>query len=72
MKRCSAFGIGGGPQAAVVRFNDGAANAKSHAGAVSLRGKERIENLVRLLCGQPYAGVANGQQKLLVLTLVVI
>ena len=54
------------PQAAPVRFHDGSANAKSHAGPVSLRGKERIENLFRLLCRQPYARIADGQQELLV------
>src|ERR1700674_3905654 len=42
-----------------MRFNDRAADPKSHPGAVSLGGKEGIENLVRLLRGQPHTGIAN-------------
>jgi hypothetical protein len=34
-------------------FNDGAADPKTHAGAMKLRGKERIEDLVRLCEGSP-------------------
>jgi len=36
-----------------MRFDDGAADAKSHAGAVGLGSKEGIEDLVRLLRGSP-------------------
>ena len=32
-----------------MRFNDRAADAKSHAGAVGLGGNKRVEDLVRLL-----------------------
>src|SRR2546422_11715019 len=49
-----------------MRFKNGAADAKPHAGAVRLGGKEGIEDLVRLLRGKPYAGVADRDQKLLV------
>src|SRR5712691_1320597 len=49
-----------------MRFNDGAADGQSHAGPMKLRGKERIEDLVRLLRGKPYAGIADGHHKSLV------
>src|SRR5467141_3219616 len=50
-----------------MRCNDGTADGQSQTGSVNLRGKKRIEDLVRLLRGQPYAGVADGDHKLLVL-----
>src|SRR6266478_1851945 len=40
----------------------GAADAKPHAGAVRFRCKKRVEDLVRLLRGKPYAGIADGHQ----------
>jgi len=49
-----------------MRFDDGAAGAKSHAGAVRLGSKEGIEDLVCLLPGKPYAGIADRDQKSLV------
>src|SRR5438046_9484374 len=49
-----------------MRFHDGAANAKSHTGAVGFGSKESIEDLVRLLRGKPYTGVTDRDQKLLV------
>jgi len=49
-----------------MRCNDGTTDGQSHTGPVSLRGKKRIEDLVRLLRGQPYAGIADGDHKLLV------
>jgi len=49
-----------------MRFNDGAADAKSHAGAVGLGSKEGIEDLVSLLRGKPHAGIADRDRKLLV------
>src|ERR1700722_8542470 len=52
-----------------MRLNDGAADAKSHAGAVRLRSKERIEYLIDLLGGQPYASIADGHHKFLVFSL---
>src|ERR1700682_48925 len=67
MKTCPAGRVVGSPQAAAMRFNDGAADPKSHAGAVSLSGKEGIEDLVRLLRGQPNAGVADRHHYLLAL-----
>jgi len=36
-----------------MRFRDGAADAKSHASSMKLRGKERVEDPVRLLPGSP-------------------
>src|SRR5580704_11479300 len=54
------------PQAAPVRFHDGSANPKAHTRAVSLRGKERIEDLVYLLRRKPGASIADGQQELVV------
>src|SRR6202521_1927954 len=65
MKTCPARRVVPSPQAAAIRFNDGAADPKSHTGAVSLGGKEGIEDLVRLLRGQPYAGIADRHQDLL-------
>src|ERR1700675_1987275 len=50
-----------------MRFYDGAADAKSHAGAVSLSGKEGIEDLVRLLRGEAHAGIADRHHELLAL-----
>src|ERR1035438_1386184 len=49
LQSCAARRIVGSPQAAAVRFNNGAADPQSHARAVSLGGKERIKDLVRLL-----------------------
>src|SRR5713226_1720380 len=51
MKTCSARSVVGSPQAATMRLHDRAADAKSHAGTLKLRGKERIEDLVRLFRG---------------------
>src|SRR6266849_3223497 len=65
VKPCAPWRVATSPQAAPVRFHDGSANAKSHAGPVSLRGKERIKDLVRLLRRKPGASIADGQQELL-------
>src|ERR1700694_286806 len=46
----------GSPQPPAVRFNDGAANPKSHTGAVNFRGEECVKDLVRLPRRQPHAG----------------
>src|SRR5260370_16458001 len=62
MKTCAARRVVGSPQAPTMRFNDGAADAKSHAGPVRLGSKEGIEDLFRLLRGKPYAGIADGHQ----------
>src|SRR5260370_23003577 len=63
---CAARRIVGSPQTATMRFNDGAADAKSHAGPVGLGCKEGVEDLFCLLRGQPYAGIAHGEQKSLI------
>src|SRR5258708_28876374 len=49
-----------------MRCNDGTADGQSHTGPVDLRGKKRIEDLVRLLRWKPYAGIADADHKLLV------
>jgi hypothetical protein len=48
-----------------MRFDDGAADSKSHAGPVGLGSKEGIEDLLRLLWGQPHAVIADEHHKLL-------
>src|SRR3981189_2806413 len=49
-----------------MRCNDGTADGQSQNGPVNLRRKKRIEDLLRLLRGQPYTGIADGDHKLLV------
>jgi hypothetical protein len=68
LKSCAARRIVGSPQAAAVRFNNGAADPQSHARAVSLGGKERCKDLVRLLWWEPHAGIADRDQHLAILT----
>src|SRR6267143_111938 len=68
LKSCAARRIVGSPQAAAVRFNNGAADPQSHARAVSLGGKERIEDLVCLLRWNPHARIADRDQHLTILT----
>src|SRR6266446_8226611 len=65
---CAARRVARSPQASAMRFNDRSADAKSHAGAVRLGGKECVEDLVRLLRGQPHARIADGHEDLLVLS----
>src|SRR6266852_5938154 len=48
---CATRRVIGGPQAAAMRFHDGAADGQSHPDPLKLRGKERLEDLVRLLRG---------------------
>src|SRR5260370_105852 len=48
--------------APTTRCNDGPADAKPHSRPVRLRRKKRIEDLVRLLRGKPYTGIAHGHQ----------
>src|SRR5256885_3112152 len=63
VKTRAAWRVVRGPQAAVVRFNDGAADGQSHTGSMRLRRKECIEDLVRLLQGQPRAGIADAHRE---------
>src|SRR6202045_775579 len=63
VKTCAARRVVGSPQAAAMRFNDGAADGQSHTDPMKLRGKEGIEDLVRLYW-QPHAGIADGHHKL--------
>ena len=69
VKAGAGWRVGGGPQAATMRFNDGAADGQTHTSAVRLGSKERVKNLVCLLPGQPDAGIADGDQQLLLLEL---
>jgi hypothetical protein len=59
-------GVVSSPQAAAMRFDDGAADAKADAIVVRFGRKKRIENLVRLLRGKPNTGIADRHLKLLV------
>jgi hypothetical protein len=52
-----------------MRFDDGAADAKSHAGPVSLGSKKGTEDLFRLLWGQAHAGISDGHHNFLVFRL---
>src|SRR5205807_2186861 len=45
VEACAARRVVGSPQAATMRFNDGAADPKSHAGPMRFRGKDRITSL---------------------------
>src|SRR5580692_9534772 len=51
------------PQATAMRFDDGAADPKSHAGAMKFAGKKGIKDLVRLHRGQSHARVADRHHK---------
>src|SRR5438270_922883 len=66
IKACATRTVVFSPQATAMRFNDGTADAKSHAGAMELGGKEGIKDLVRLLRGKSHAGIADRHQNLLV------
>src|SRR5258708_38268185 len=63
LKCCASPGVGGGPQSAAMRLDNGPADWQSHADALSLGGKECIKDLVRLLGGQPHARIAYGEQQ---------
>jgi hypothetical protein len=67
VKACAARRSIGSPQAAAVRFHDGTADPKAHAGAVRLGGKKGIKDLVRLLMGKSHSSIANRHHNLLVL-----
>ena len=64
VKTCAARRVVGSPQAAAMRFNDGSADPKPHAGAVLFGRKEGLKDLIRLLRGQPRAGIADRHQDL--------
>jgi hypothetical protein len=53
---------------AIQLFNNGAADPQSHTRAVSLGGKERIEDLVRLPRWKSFPGIADRDQHLTILT----
>ena len=54
------------PQASTMRFDDGTADPKSHAGPLRLGGKERIKDLIRLLRREPHACIADRDHQLAV------
>src|SRR5258708_31545946 len=64
IKACAAREVVGSPQAAIMGLDDGAADAKSHASAVTLRGEEWIKYLVRLLGWKTYTGIADRAHQL--------
>src|SRR6266566_1551762 len=66
IKACATRRVVFSPQATAVRFKDGTADAKSHAGAMELGGKEGIKDLVRLLWRKSHAGIADRHQNSLV------
>jgi hypothetical protein len=49
-----------------MRFDNRAADAKSHACAVSLGGKEGVKDLICLVPGQSHPGIADRQQQFIV------
>src|SRR6202040_2491533 len=63
LKGCASPGVGGGPQSAAMRLDNGPADRQSHADALSLGGKECIKDLVRLPYGQPPPRIADGDQQ---------
>src|SRR5258705_322473 len=58
-KTCAVWEMVGSPQAATMRFNDGAADAKAHAGSVGLGAKEGVEDLFRAVWWQPHAAIRH-------------
>src|SRR6266566_1794128 len=64
IKACATRTVVFSPQATAMRFKDGTADAKSHAGAMELGGKEGIKDLVRLLWRKSHAGIADRHQNL--------
>src|ERR1700730_19395663 len=64
IETCAARRVVSGPQTPTMRFSNGAADGQAHTGSLNLRGKECIEDLVRLFRGQPHAGIANRDQQL--------
>ena len=61
MEGCTAPGVG--PQAPAMRLDDGTADGQSHTGALGLGDKECIKDLVRFLCRQSHASIADRDQQ---------
>lgn len=59
VKACAARRIVGGPQAPAMFFNYGAADREAYADRITLRGKERFEDLVHLQRRQSRPGIAH-------------
>src|SRR5258708_33339663 len=56
VKRCPWSGVGGGPEAAAMRFDDRSTDRQPHPGAMRLGREECVEDLIRVLSRQPGAG----------------
>jgi hypothetical protein len=67
VKACTARRVVGPPQAAAMGFHDGAADAKSHAGAVRFGSKEGVEDVIRVLRWEADSRIADRHHNLLVL-----
>src|SRR5258708_10119694 len=66
VKACAARRVVGSPQAAAVRFDDGAADGESHTSSIRLSSKERFEDLVHLVGRQSHAGITHRHHNFLV------
>src|ERR1700739_4620911 len=67
LKSCAATMGSGRRQAPTMRLNDRPADAKPHTGAVCFSRKERIEDILRHLRGEPYARITQRNKNLLAL-----
>src|SRR5882724_7677431 len=64
LKRCTAPGSAGGPQAAAMRLDDRTADGQPHTSPVIFGRKECIEDLFRLLRGKSHTGITDRDQQL--------
>jgi hypothetical protein len=69
LKACARPGVGGGPQAATMRFDDGTADGQSHAGELRLGSKECTEDLLRLFWLKSHARIADRDQELTIVVM---
>src|SRR6516162_8498387 len=69
LKRCTWPGVGGGPQATAVRFDNRPTDGQSHAGALRFGGKERLEDLFRLFLVLSHPRIDDRDQNLTILVL---
>src|SRR5713101_2911941 len=64
LKRCTAPGSAGGPQAAAMRLDDRTADGQPHTSPVIFGRKECIEDLFRLFRGKSHTGITDRDQQL--------
>src|ERR1700758_5684232 len=69
MKSCAPSTVGACPQLPAMRLHNGTADGQPHAAAMRLGSKERREDLIYLLRGQPHARVTDRELELTVLQL---